>query len=200
MYEKLIDAFNQFVVLSADQQNDVRLFFQPLSLPKNVFLLKKGEICETLNFLVEGATRHFYYQEDKEITSCLHFEGDFFTSMYSLVSRKPSVESIITLSECQLLSISYENLQHLYDKDMVWNKLGRLLLEQSLIEMKEHLFSLQSKTASERYDDLVSKHPEILDRIKLGHLASFLGITQETLSRIRAKHRNRQRINALRQI
>lgn len=199
MHEKLINAFNQLVVMRAGQQEDVRLFFQPISLPKNVFLLEKGEICHALYFLGEGATRHFYCQDDKEITSCLNFEGDFVTSMYSFVSRKPSVESIITISDCQLLSISHKNLQHLYNKDLVWNKIGRLLVEQSLIKLKEHLFSLQSKTASERYDDLVSQHPEMLDRIKLGYLASFLGITQETLSRIRAKHRNRQRIKASQQ-
>jgi CRP-like cAMP-binding protein len=193
MYEKLFYVFEQLVVLSTQQREDICKLFKPRYLPKDYLLLEQGDISSDLHFLVEGAVRQSYYQDGKEITSGFGFEGDFVNSLYSFVSRKPSIENIVLIADCQLLTITYEGLQCLYEKDPVWNKLGRLIMERYYIQLEERLFRMQSQSASERYHDLLANHPEIVDRVKLGHLASYLGVTQETLSRIRSRYRNRQR-------
>ncbi|MBW4575688.1 MAG: Crp/Fnr family transcriptional regulator [Aphanothece sp. CMT-3BRIN-NPC111] len=194
MQQKIFDALNQFVMLSLEYQEELIKFVVLQEFPKDTILLKVGEVSNYLHFLAEGSVRAIYYQDSKEVTSWFGFEGDFITSFYSFVSRKPSPESIILISDCKLLSISYKNLQFLYDKDLVWNKLGRLITEHYYVEYRERILSLQSMSAAERYDELIKKHPNILDKVKLGHLASYLGITQETLSRLRATRKNRHRL------
>jgi CRP-like cAMP-binding protein len=194
MYDKMFQAIDRLVALSEQQREDLKRVTTAQELPKDSILLEQGQICNHLHFLVEGAVRYYYHRDDKEITSGFKFEGDFINSFYSFISRKPSKESIILMSDCKLVTISYDSLQYLYSKDSVWNRLGRLSIESYYIQLEEHFFSLQSQTASERYDHLLQQYPDILKRVKLGHLASYLGVTQETLSRIRAKHRNRQRL------
>lgn len=195
MYQKLFGKLNQFVVLSSKHQEELGKLVRSQELPKNAVLLELDETSNYLHFLVEGTVRAIYCQDSKEITAWFGFEGDFASSFYSFVSRKPSPERIVTTSDCKLLSISYETLQFLYEKDVVWNKLGRLVTEWYYIEYRERILSLQSMSAAERYDDLIEKHPDILGKVKLGHLASYLGMTQENLSRLRATWKNRQRIH-----
>jgi CRP-like cAMP-binding protein len=194
MYQTLLNTLNQYVILSSKHQEELSKLIKPQELPKDSILLKCGEVSNNLHFLLQGSVRAIYYNDSKEITSWFGFEGDFINSFYSFVSRKPSPESIIVISDCKLLSISYQTLQSLYEKDLVWNKLGRLIIEQYYAEYRERILSLQSMSAAERYDQILQERPDILEKVKLGHLASYLGITQETLSRLRATRENRQRI------
>jgi CRP/FNR family transcriptional regulator, anaerobic regulatory protein len=192
-YEKLFQVLDRAVILSKQQQENVRKFFKYREFPKDHQLLKEGEISSQLYFLIEGVVRQFYYVEDKEITSRFAFEDDFICSLYSFISRKPSKQNVELVSNCKFFVTSYDGLQYLYENDPDWNKIGRLLTEHYYIELEEQAFLMKTQTAFERYEDLVQRHPDILDRVKLGHLASYLGITQETLSRIRARYRNQQR-------
>lgn len=194
MYQTLLNTLNQYVILSPKHQEELKKLVKPQDLPKDSVLLKSGEVSNYLHFLLQGSVRAIYYSDSKEITAWFGFEGDFINSFYSFVSRKPSPESIVVISDCKLLSISYQTLQSLYEKDLVWNKLGRLIIEQYYAEYRERILSLQSMSAAERYDQILQERPDILEKVKLGHLASYLGITQETLSRLRATRENRQRI------
>lgn len=101
---------------------------------------------------------------------------------------------MVVIADCKLVSISYQALQGLYEKDYLWNKLGRLITEHYYVEYRERILSLQSMSAPERYDELLEKQPDILSRVKLGHIASYLGVTQETLSRLRATRKHRQKL------
>ncbi|WP_016951609.1 Crp/Fnr family transcriptional regulator [Anabaena sp. PCC 7108] len=194
MYQTLLNTLNQYVILNPAHQEELSKLVKPQELPKDSILLKCGEVSNNLHFLLQGSVRAIYYNDSKEITSWFGFEGDFINSFYSFVSRKPSPESIVVISDCKLLSISYQTLQSLYEKDLVWNKLGRLIIEKYYAEYRERILSLQSMSAAERYDQILQERPDILEKVKLGHLASYLGITQETLSRLRATRENRQRI------
>lgn len=194
MYQKLFSAIDRFTILSSKHQEELSSFVRIQEFPRDTILLELGEVSSYLHFLVEGSVRAIYYQNGKEITAWFGFEGDFVSSFYSFVARKPSLERIVAISDCKLFSISYVTLQFLYEKDLVWNKLGRLVTEQYYIEYRERILSLQSRSAAERYDELLEKQPDILNQVKLGHLASYLGITQETLSRLRATQENRRRI------
>ncbi len=162
--------------------------------PRDTVLLQCDEICNRLHFVIEGAVRAVYYRDDKEFIPWLGFEKEFVYSIYSFTSQKPSSESIILISDCKFSSISYENLQFLYEKDPIWNKLGRLLFEKTCVKLYNRIRYYQSLSAAERYDQIHQRHPDILDRVKLLHLASYLGMTPETLSRLRSRKERRQRI------
>lgn len=194
MHQKLLNSLDQFVMLTPQHREDLIRIIELQELPKDTVLLAVGEVSRYLHFLVEGTARAVYYQAGKEITSWFGFEGDFVCSFYSFVSRKPSLESIVATGNCKLISISYQSFQGLYEKDYLWNKLGRLIIEHYYVEYRERILSLQSMSAAERYDELLKKRPDILRKVKLGHLASYLGVTQETLSRLRATQKNRQQL------
>jgi len=155
-------------------------------LPKGTLLLEQGKTCKYLNFMEIGFARAFYYQDGKEITSWFAFENDIVASMYSFTTQKPSYENIEIIEDSVLHSIYFDNLQQLYNMYPEFNLIGRLLIEKYFVELEERIFSLQMKSAKERYNEIVKKHPEFLKRASLGHIASYLGISQETLSRIRA--------------
>jgi CRP/FNR family transcriptional regulator, anaerobic regulatory protein len=155
--------------------------------PKNHLLLKEGKICRHLYFITQGCARSFYYKDGKEITSWFAFETDAVTSMYSFVSQKPSFENIEILEESVLYAISFDNLQKMYLEYPEFNLIGRLFTEKYYIELEERVMSLQFLTAKERYQKLLAQQPMLLQRVTLGQVASYLGITQETLSRIRGK-------------
>lgn len=192
-YKKLFQVLDRVVILSKQQQENVRRFFKYQEFPKDSLILNADEICNHLYFVVEGIVRQYYCFEGKEMTSRFAFEEDFTFAPSSFILRKPSQEMISCISNCKFFVITYEGLQYLYDNDPDWNRIGRLLIEHYFIELEERAFLMKAQTASERYDDLMQRYPDLVDRVKLGHLASYLGITQETLSRIRARHRNRQR-------
>ncbi len=194
MYKQLFNTLDRFVLLSSKQKEEISDLVKLREFPKDTVILELGQVANYLSLLIEGSVRAIYCRDGKEITSWFGFEGDFISSFYSFVSRKSSPESIVTISDCKMFSISHEDLQFLYEKDSIWNKLGRIVTEQYYIEYRERILSLQSMSAAERYDDLLNKHPDILDKVKLGHLSSYLGITQETLSRLRTSRENRHRI------
>jgi CRP-like cAMP-binding protein len=107
--------------------------------------------------------------------------------MYSFIIQKPSYESIEALENCLVYEITYENLQLLYKQISGFEKLGRILTEQYYIQLEERTLSLQYLSANEKYKQFLEKDPELYQRISLGQLSSYLGISQETLSRVRAK-------------
>ncbi|MEI6328882.1 MAG: Crp/Fnr family transcriptional regulator [Pseudanabaena sp. ELA645] len=196
MYEKLLNCLKQIYPLTLKQQEEICKMFEFQDLPRDTILLKVGEVCNHTHFIVEGAARSSYKKDNKEFVTWLGFEGEFVHSAQSFLLREPSLESIVLISDCKLLSLGYSNLELLYEKDPIWNKVGRLLYELHYITLQARLNSHLSMSAAERYDQIYLRHPDILDRVKLVHLASYLGMTPETLSRLRANKEKRQRIYA----
>ena len=126
-------------------------------------------------------------QDGKEITTWFASENDAVTSMYSFITQKPSYETIEVLEDCILYEINYENVQLLLKKYPEFNLIGRLLTEKYYIKLEERTMSLQFQSATERYLKLLQQ-PQLLQKASLGMIASYLGISQETLSRIRKKN------------
>jgi CRP-like cAMP-binding protein len=103
------------------------------------------------------------------------------------LTKKPSIENIQLIEDCTLWAIQYDNLQKLYNQYAEIERLGRIMHERYYVMLEERFVSNHFKEARERYENLVAHSPHILQRIPLGYIASYLGITQETLSRIRSK-------------
>ena len=106
---------------------------------------------------------------------------------YSFISKKPSAETIQALEDCEVQQLSYAALQNLYIHFPETERIGRIITESYYIKLEERMLNMQFKTAKERYDKLLRSNASLLQRASLGQIASYLGITQETLSRIRAE-------------
>ncbi|AZA82387.1 Crp/Fnr family transcriptional regulator [Chryseobacterium lactis] len=162
-----------------------------LKVNKKHILLDIGEIQKSLFFIVKGAVRSYYLDSfGKDTTSWLLFEGDLSISVYSFFSQKPSFEVLETLEDTSVLVLSYDKLMQLYKQFPEFNYIGRILTESYYIKAEEKANELRVFSATERYQHLIEKYPNIVARIPLGLISSYLGITQSTLSRIRAKKEN----------
>ena len=161
--------------------------FEEVVLSKNEFLVTEGKICRHLYFLQKGALRGFYNLEGKEITHWFAFEEDFVTSFHSFITQQPAVENIQLLQGSILWAISKDSLTRLLNQFHEIERLVRIAYEKYYIRLEERFVNAQFKTATERYQNLLMQTPHILERVPLGHIASYLGISQETLSRIRSR-------------
>ena len=161
--------------------------FEKIILSKNDFLLTEGKVCRHLYFLESGALRGFYTLEGKEITHWFGFEKDFVTSFHSFTTLEPAVENIQLLEGSILWAITKEKLTQLFNEYHEIERLMRIAYEKYYIRLEERFVNAQFKTASERYENLLQQTPHIIERVPLGYIASYLGISQETLSRIRGK-------------
>lgn len=161
--------------------------FKEIVLAKNEYLLTEWKLCRHLYFLQQGALRGCYTLRGKEITHWFAFENDFVTSFHSFITGQPAVENIQSLEGSVLWSISKEKLNTLLDNFPEIERLVRIIYENYYIRLEERFINSQFKSAGERYEDLLQHSPHIIERVPLGYIASYLGISQETLSRIRGR-------------
>jgi CRP-like cAMP-binding protein len=185
--QHLLTQIKKFSPLSNEAVNALQDCFEKTTLSKNEFLLQEGKVCKQLYFLEKGALRGFYNADGKEITHWFGFENDFVTSFHSFITEEPTVENIQLLEGSILWGISKERLTALFNKHLEIERLMRIAYEKYYIRLEERFVNAQFKTASERYKNLLQQTPHIIERVPLGCIASYLGISQETLSRIRSK-------------
>ncbi len=183
----LFEHIRQYCRMSDPALNSLGAELRKVALPKGAFLIKEGKVCDQIYFLEKGCLRGFYNLDDKEISYWFAFENSFVTSFFSFITRKPGMENIHLLEDCTLWSVSYERLQHLYATHPDMERLGRIMHERYYVMLEERFVSNHFKEARERYENLMLQAPHILQRVPLRYVASYLGITQETLSRIRGK-------------
>lgn len=161
--------------------------FEPIEVPKNTNIIAAEYSSKYLYFIKEGSCRIFYYKEEKEVILDFSFAGDALISLNSYVHGKPGYEYIQTMEECKLYRVSSHALQGLFLDSLGIANWGRRLAEVETLKIEYRLMSKLFKTAAESYQELMERAPKIIHHIKLGFVASYLGISQVTLSRIRAK-------------
>ena len=185
--QQLLTHITNYSPLSTEAQIALQESFEKISLAKNEYLLNEGQVCRQLYFLEKGALRGFYNMDGKEITHWFGFEKDFVTSFHSFITKEPAVENIQLLEGTILWAISKEKLTALFNQYHEIERLVRIVYEKYYIRLEERFVNAQFKTATERYENLLQQTPHILERVPLGCIASYLGISQETLSRIRSR-------------
>jgi CRP-like cAMP-binding protein len=183
--ENLILKLNAIAPLGLALENAIKESLKKTHLLKKDFLVKEGQISKKIYFLEKGTCRAFYFSEEKEITNWFMSDNDIVISVFSFFTQSPSLENIELLEDTVLYSISYQSLQQLYQQFPQFNLHGRIITEQYYMLSEQRNFALKKQSAKHRYDLLLKQYPHILQKASLGHIASYLGITQETLSRIR---------------
>jgi len=159
---------------------------EPLTYPKNYFLHKPNRICSHTYFITSGLIRVYYLKGDKEITDNFSAEKEWITSIYSFLQNIPDHFHIQTLEETQVIRISLNDLEDCFKDFPEMERFGRMLISKYFLEQSERIISLQFHSAKERYQFFERTSKDKLARVPLGMLASHLGMTQETLSRVRS--------------
>lgn len=155
-------------------------------MAKGDFFIKEGAVCREVAFVISGMFRSFYHSSnDEEVTYCFTFENTLLAAYSSYITQEPTAENIRAITDVELLSIPREALLKLEASHTNWMAFSKFLAEQEYIKMEKRVFLLQKEAAERRYEDLLNHHPEYLQLIPLNQLASYLGITQRHLSRIR---------------
>lgn len=157
-----------------------------ITVPKYSILIDENRTSKYLYFLVSGTCRIFYPKKEKEVILDFCFPGDFILPLNSYVHGTATYEIVESLEPCEIYRISISKLQELYESSLPIANWGRKLAEFETLKIEERLIQSLFKTAAERYHDLLEKQPTLLHHIKLGYIASYLGVSQVTLSRIRA--------------
>lgn len=160
--------------------------FKAIRLAKNNYFVEPNKVCRQIAFIQKGTLRTSYINENaEEITSCFCTENNLTTSYKSFILQEPSSLSIQAIEDAELLVITYDDLQKLFKESTVWQTIGRVIAEKQYIVMEQYASVLCNESAKEKYTRLLKEQPGILHKATVNDIASYLGITRRTLSRIR---------------
>ena len=172
----------------------------PLKFQKGAKILEEGEVCRALYFVEKGMVRQYYYKNKRDVTEHFSFEGRIVFCIESFLKQEPSRLIVEALENTELCAIPRDALLGLMVRNQEMEMLYRKILEHVAISSQEHADSQRFENAAERYDRLLREKPEIILRAPMVHIASFLQMTPETLSRVRGANavqaKNSQRDNA----
>lgn len=165
---------------------DIAASFEIVLFNKNDFVLKEGQICNDLIFIESGYLRAFTNDtEGIEVTTHFYQQNSIVFEVASFFKRKPTFENIQALTDCTGWKINYEKFQVLFHSQPTFREFGRTNLVNGFIALKERTMAMIHNTAEQRYEHLLNTRPQLLQNIPLKYIASYLGITDTSLSRIR---------------
>jgi CRP-like cAMP-binding protein len=178
---------HQYFDFSPEDCKIVAACFKPETLKKGNYFLHSGVASDRLSFIQEGMLRIYVQQPDREVTQWISTSGDFVTDFNAFFYRNPSFRDIQALTDTQLLTIDYETYQALGKSVPAWKEFEKLFIGKCFVFMENRVFDLISLSAEERYKSLFEQKREMFKHVPLQYLASMLGMTPETFSRIRKK-------------
>ncbi|MEO9892451.1 Crp/Fnr family transcriptional regulator [Aurantibacter sp.] len=177
----------QFPHYTPSAYENVLPFLSTKTIKSGDYFLRQGKTARNIAFIEKGILRLFYLNDGKEVTNCFCRENTFTTSYKSLITQQESDMSIQAIEDSKLIILSYDSLQKLFKKDLFWQQIGRLAAENEFIISESHNRFLKDLSATDRYLQILKNDKELLQRVPLNYLASYLQVAPETLSRIRNK-------------
>lgn len=183
----LINELRKYGPISSEAEAVLNSHIHVFQKKKGEFFLKQGQINSSLFVIEQGLVRAYFVREGKEVNTWFGVEKELIGSILPLYAHRPSFENIQFLEDSIIYSIAVEDLNRVYTSYPELNLIGRHIAEALCQLLEERIVTLHTENAEERYRALIGKDPSIVQRVNLGHIASYLGITQETLSRIRRR-------------
>lgn len=183
----LLAVLNYFHPLSPGVEAYLREHVTGLSVKKRKLLLKEGAFCEHIYFIVKGAVRGFTREGQKDITTWIVVENEMVSSILGLNSRQLSIENIQVLENCDLLVMTNDALEKMYTALPEFNVVARRILQHYYADAERRAFIARLTKAENKYRHFLLRHEALSNRIPLKYIASYLGMTLETLSRVRKK-------------
>ncbi|WP_338794168.1 Crp/Fnr family transcriptional regulator [Bernardetia sp. MNP-M8] len=188
MKAQLTEYIRKTINVTEAELSIILSYFKPLEVEKNELLLVYGQTSQRTFFVGNGCLRIFFITEEgHEATRYLAFENNFATAISSFISNEPSSEFIQASEPTTLLYISHEDFYHLLEIIPLWEKFYRNYLEKAYIHNTNRLMSFLTLDATERYKQLLEIQPNIVQRLPKKIVATYLNISQETLSRLKSK-------------
>lgn len=183
--QELLKEIRKIYSVDESSENALVGICKDVSFAKGKHVQEIGHTCKTLYFVKKGVVRIFYFKDAIDITESFEFENAFVARAESLFTGRPSRKGIQAIESSTLIAIDANKLFDLFDSHLNLERLFRKIIEASYVNTVNRIESLQFNTAEERYLALLKDEPEVLKRIPLKYVASYLGITQVSLSRIR---------------
>lgn len=188
MFDVLINHIQEKVEIDIDQLEVLKLFFTQKRLRRKEYLLKQGEICKNLTFVSKGILKSYILDEKgNERINLFAFEGWWISDFNSFLNRETAFLNIDAIEDSDLLLLSRENYEELTLKIPVMDRYFRILYQNSLVTKDYRLVVSNNFTAEEKYLQLVESNPDITQKLSHALIASYLGLSPETVSRIRKK-------------
>jgi CRP-like cAMP-binding protein len=185
MYDQLKLFCKATIPLSDEELSLIDTFFEIKRLRKKEFVLQDGKVCNFITFIAEGSIRHFHIKNGIEKTCDISFENAWVTDFQSFTNATASIINLQAMEETTVYFIRKEKLEKLYLQCPKYETFGRLMAEQVAQRATEIAMSLSSEKPEERFQNLLQKQPDLFQRISQKYIANFLGISPESLSRIR---------------
>ncbi|WP_343555483.1 Crp/Fnr family transcriptional regulator [Sphingobacterium sp.] len=180
--------FRSLRLFEEEEINEIIQLFEYKKLNKNDFFVKENQPCHEVAFIQSGIFRSYYSSADKEdITYCFRFPNTWIAAYSSFITGGPSTETMQAITSAELWTIKKHTIDKLATDSLKWTKYLKMVAEEQYLELEKRVFQLQKETASQRYANLLKNHPEFIQQLPLQYLASYLGITQRHLSRIRSE-------------
>lgn len=187
MFDNLKNSVDEILPFS---ETDFTILLKNLTvkkLKKYEFLLREGEVCNHVAFINSGFLRIFHNQDGKEHTTHFYVEGKWISNYASFLGREPSRYYIEAQVDTELFLLSHANLNKLYDENKSMDRFGRLIAERLFLATVTRHQALVLQTPEQRYTQMLQEQPHIFKLAPLKHIASFLGVEPESLSRIRKR-------------
>jgi CRP-like cAMP-binding protein len=187
MINNLLDSIQNLITLSPAERDLVTSLFKEKDYKKGDFFLKEGQICKQVGFIAKGLMRYYVNQDGEEKTYAFSQENDYVCNYESFLPQSPSSKIIQALEDSNVFVISRDDLQIFYTKVRAGERFGRLAIGAVFIQLLEGITAFYTETPALRYERFLKNHADLQQRISQYHIASFVGVKPQSLSRIRKR-------------
>lgn len=182
----LREFLKEFKILSDTDIAEFEQLLKKRDVKKGEYFIQNGAVCKSIAFVMSGIFRTYFISDKwEEVTYCLTFPNNFLTAYSSYLTGNSTQENIQAIQDAELYIISKEEMENLADNNITWLIFLKFMAEQQYMELENRIFQLQKKNALSKYKNLIENYPQLVQQIPLQYLASYLGITQRHLTRIR---------------
>ena len=187
MINSLLDSIQNLITLSPSEAELVKSLFKEKIYKKGDFFLAEGQICKQVGFVAKGLMRYYINHDGEEKTYAFSQENDYVCNYESFLPQSPSSKIIQALEDCDVLVISHGDLQVLYANVREGERFGRIAIETVFIQLLKDITSFYTETPELRYQRFIENHADLQQRVSQYHIASFVGVKPQSLSRIRKR-------------